>query len=77
MSDALADAFAPLEVCRDGASTSLVGEVEDQSAFYGLLNRIQAFGLELAEVRYSSVAETSAAETSGRDDSRRADITPE
>jgi hypothetical protein len=34
----------------DGATTSLVGRVVDQSQLYGLLERIRAFGLELVSL---------------------------
>ncbi len=33
------------------AETVLTGVVPDQSALYGVLNRLQALGLELVEVR--------------------------
>jgi hypothetical protein len=31
-------------------TTALVGEVKDQAALYGLLNRLRDFGLELVEL---------------------------
>jgi len=45
---------APSRACtrrRDGAETVLAGELPDQAALYGALTQIEAFGLELLEVR--------------------------
>ena len=38
--------------------TVLRGEVEDQAALHGLLRRIEAFGLELVEVRRTAADRT-------------------
>ena len=43
-------AFAGMSLETDGATTSLVGRVVDQSQLYGLLERIRAFGLELVSL---------------------------
>ncbi|HEY8043794.1 MAG TPA: hypothetical protein VIF35_05995 [Streptosporangiaceae bacterium] len=40
------EVFEDLRVEYDGVNTGLTGEL-DQAALYGVLNRIQAFGLEL------------------------------
>lgn len=45
------DAFSPMLVKIIAGHTILLGPVEDQSALQGLLGRIQAFGLELDEVK--------------------------
>jgi hypothetical protein len=49
--EALANAFFPHEIAfQDGVSLVRAREI-DQSALYGLLQRTQALGLELLEVR--------------------------
>ncbi|OKI02109.1 hypothetical protein A6A06_13550 [Streptomyces sp. CB02923] len=48
---ALASAFAELTVRPHPAETVLYGAGLDQAALYGILDRIQALGLELLEVR--------------------------
>jgi hypothetical protein len=40
------EVFEDLRVESDGTNTGLTGDL-DQAALYGVLNRIQAFGLEL------------------------------
>ncbi|MYW63343.1 hypothetical protein GTY65_04510 [Streptomyces sp. SID8379] len=49
--DAFRSAFAELTVVLHPAETVLVGSGLDQAALYGILDRIQALGLELLEVR--------------------------
>ena len=44
------EAFADFKIESNGASTTLIGEL-DQSALYGALNRIQSLGLDLVAVR--------------------------
>jgi len=48
--DVLED-FEYLKAVDVPAETVLTGVVPDQSALYGVLNRLQALGLELVEVR--------------------------
>ncbi|MFD7666613.1 hypothetical protein [Streptomyces sp. NPDC059788] len=48
---ALASAFGELTVRLRPAETVLYGAGLDQAALYGILDRIQALGLELLEVR--------------------------
>jgi hypothetical protein len=44
------EAFGDFQIEPDGTDTVLTGEL-DQAALHGALNRIQALGLELAEVK--------------------------
>lgn len=44
-------AFEGMEASERSAETVLRGPVTDQAALHGLLDRIQALGLELIEVR--------------------------
>lgn len=46
----LHESFAPLNVTTGRGRTELRGRVEDQSALYGILLRIQSLGLRLDEV---------------------------
>jgi hypothetical protein len=48
---ALIDAFDGLNASPSGADTVLHGEIVDQSALYGVLERIDSLGLELLDVR--------------------------
>ena len=48
LSDSLVAAFEGMNA---SVETVLHGPVQDQAALYGLLDRIQALGLELLEVR--------------------------
>jgi hypothetical protein len=50
VSDALLPHFAGLSA-RVDPETVLYGDVEDQAALHGLLDRIESLGLELVEVR--------------------------
>ena len=51
LGDALRGAFPGLRVRVDGTDTVLNGPVVDQAALYGVLDRIEALGLELLELR--------------------------
>jgi hypothetical protein len=51
LSDSLIAAFEGLNATVEPVETVLHGPVADQAALYGLLDRIQALGLELVEVR--------------------------
>jgi hypothetical protein len=51
LSDSLIAAFEGLNATVEPVETILHGPVADQAALYGLLDRIQALGLELVEVR--------------------------
>jgi hypothetical protein len=51
MTDSLVAAFEGMQASVEPVETVLHGPVEDQAALYGLLDRIQALGLELVEVR--------------------------
>jgi hypothetical protein len=48
---ALVDAFDGMTVSVAGADTLLRGQVVDQSALHGVLERIESLGLELLDVR--------------------------
>lgn len=48
---ALIDAFDGLTATPSPAHTVLGGEIVDQAALYGVLERIESLGLELLEVR--------------------------
>jgi hypothetical protein len=51
LSDSLVAAFEGMNASVEPVETVLHGPVQDQAALYGLLDRIQALGLELLEVR--------------------------
>jgi hypothetical protein len=51
LSDSLVAAFEGMNASVEPVETVLHGPVQDQAALYGLLDRIQALGLELVEVR--------------------------
>jgi hypothetical protein len=51
LTDSLVAAFEGMHASVEPVETVLHGPVEDQAALYGLLDRIQALGLELVEVR--------------------------
>ena len=44
-------AFPDLSATADGTQTVLTGTLPDQAALYGVLAQIEAFGLELLELR--------------------------
>jgi hypothetical protein len=48
---ALVDAFDDFEVTVDQTSTTMRGELVDQAALHGAIDRVRALGLELLEVR--------------------------
>jgi epsilon-lactone hydrolase len=47
----LLSAFPGLRARADGTETVLTGPLADQAALHGVLNHIEALGLELVEVR--------------------------
>jgi hypothetical protein len=51
LTDSLVAAFEGMNASVEPVETVLHGPVQDQAALYGLLDRIQALGLELVEVR--------------------------
>jgi hypothetical protein len=51
LTGSLVAAFEGMHASVEPVETVLHGPVEDQAALYGLLDRIQALGLELVEVR--------------------------
>ena len=51
LSDSLVAAFEGMQASVEPVETVLHGPVQDQAALHGLLDRIQALGLELVEVR--------------------------
>ena len=51
LSDALLAAFEGLTTTVQPVATVLYGPVQDQTALYRLLDRIQSLGLELVEIR--------------------------
>jgi hypothetical protein len=51
LSDSLVADFEGMRASVEPVETVLHGPVQDQAALYGLLDRIQALGLELIEVR--------------------------
>lgn len=50
LSETLQGAFPELRAQVQGSETVLVGPLPDQAALFGLLDRIEALGLELLEV---------------------------
>jgi hypothetical protein len=50
---ALCDAFDGLAATPLAADTVLRGDIPDQAALFGVLERVEALGLELLEVRSS------------------------
>ena len=65
MSEQLLSAFEGMSATVQSMETVLRGPVLDQAALHGLLDRIQALGLELIEVR--RLSETMVAEDTGED----------
>ncbi len=54
MSPALVEGFDGLSATASGANTVLRGEIADQSALYGVLERVESLGLELIGVHRRS-----------------------
>ncbi|MDQ3858594.1 MAG: hypothetical protein M3327_09145 [Actinomycetota bacterium] len=50
LSDRFASAFEGMTLEAEAGETVLSAEIQDQSALYGLLNRLRDFGLELVSV---------------------------
>jgi hypothetical protein len=44
-------AFPTLTATRSGHDTLLIGSLPDQSALYGVINQLEALGLQLLEIR--------------------------
>ena len=51
LSASLYSAFDPLTAHIEPTETILCGRIEDQAALHGVLERIEALGLELVELR--------------------------
>jgi hypothetical protein len=51
LSDSIAAAFEGMRASVEPVETVLHGPIQDQAALHGLLHQIQAFGLELLEIR--------------------------
>ncbi len=71
MSEQLLAAFEGMESTVQSAETVLRGPAVDQAELHGLLDRVQALGLELIEVRRLSESSTA------KDDETRRTIRPE
>jgi hypothetical protein len=56
LSASMASAFDGLTARPSGAGTVLCGEIADQSALYGVIERIESLGLELVAVRPTASA---------------------
>jgi hypothetical protein len=52
-------AFPSMESEVEGGETILTGVIEDRSALFGVLAQIEAFGLELLELRQITLGPTS------------------
>ena len=48
---AVAETFAGLDVMEEPRETMLFGELPDQAALFGVLDRLETLGVELIEVR--------------------------
>jgi hypothetical protein len=57
LSDALIAAFDGLSTTPSAAGTVLCGEIPDQAALFGVLERIESLGLELLAVRRTEGAQ--------------------
>jgi hypothetical protein len=58
LSDTLIAAFGGLTATSSGTETVFSGEIADQAALYGVLERIESLGLELLDVRRSTADPT-------------------
>jgi hypothetical protein len=58
LSEAVQAAFEGFEISTEPVETVLHGQVLDQAALHGLLDRIQSLGLELVEVRRLAAGES-------------------
>jgi hypothetical protein len=56
LSAALINAFDGLTATPSGTNTVVRGDIVDQAALYGVLDRIESLGLELLDVRRSPSA---------------------
>jgi hypothetical protein len=56
LSVTLAAAFEGLTASSSAADTVLSGEIVDQAALYGVLERIESLGLELLDIRRVALA---------------------
>jgi hypothetical protein len=56
LSAALLGAFEGLDAAPSGADTVISGRIVDQAALYGLLEQVEALGLELLDVRRNTLA---------------------
>ena len=54
--ETLAIAFEGLSAAPAGVDTVIRGEIVDQAALYGVLERIESLGLELLDVRRTAAA---------------------
>jgi hypothetical protein len=52
-------AFDEFEICIEPNVTVLKGELPDQAALYGVLDRIKALGIEIIEVRRAGTDDVS------------------
>ena len=53
-------AFPALTATRSGHDTLLTGSLPDQSALYGVINQLEALGLQLLEIRRPTSADAGA-----------------
>jgi len=56
LSATLALAFDGLTTAPSGADTVIRGDIADQAALYGVLDRVESLGLELLDVRRTAPA---------------------
>jgi hypothetical protein len=67
LSASVQSAFHGMTACVEPVETVLSGKLEDQAALYGVLQHVQALGLELVEVR--RVADSDRTDTTRADTS--------